>query len=195
MPAEPVRRQVTVTDEGPVLVHGPIEVTLDDGRRVTSARAVTALCTCRLSRRYPFCDTSHRRRLGNRPAPRSSVPVFHGDGMLGPSTPQSVTKSALPQARGPLSTAVLAILRGSADAPCTSEIGAADIEQADPYGDDLQLALHCCYELHYRGFVGVADDLEWNPGLLGLRRRLEEIFLAALRSDVPGGTDVTTEIN
>jgi len=46
VPAEPARRQVTVTEEGPVLVHGPIEVTLDDGRRVTSDRAVTALCTC-----------------------------------------------------------------------------------------------------------------------------------------------------
>ena len=25
-------------------------------------RAVTALCTCRRSRRFPFCDTSHRNR-------------------------------------------------------------------------------------------------------------------------------------
>lgn len=200
MPAEPARRQITVTEEGPVLVHGPIEVTLDDGRRVTSDRAVTALCTCGLSRRYPFCDTSHRRRLDNRPAARSSVPVFHGNEILSTSKQQPVTKSALPQARGPLSTAVLATLCGSTDAPCSSEISAVDIEQADPYGEDLQLALHCCYELHYRGFAGVlddpvADDLEWNPGLLGLRRQMEQVFLAALRTDVPGGTDVATEIN
>ncbi|MGC1731316.1 MAG: CDGSH iron-sulfur domain-containing protein [Pseudonocardiaceae bacterium] len=71
MPAEPVRRQVTLTDDGPVLVHGPIEVTLDDGQRVTSDRAVTALCTCRRSRRYPFCDTSHRRRVSNSSTPSS----------------------------------------------------------------------------------------------------------------------------
>ncbi|MGW7698043.1 CDGSH iron-sulfur domain-containing protein [Kitasatospora sp. NPDC054768] len=25
-------------------------------------RPVVALCACRRSRRYPFCDTSHRRR-------------------------------------------------------------------------------------------------------------------------------------
>ena len=63
MSTEPVRRRVIVTDDGPVLVHGPIEVVLTDGRRVTSDRAVTAVCTCRRSRRYPFCDTSHRRRV------------------------------------------------------------------------------------------------------------------------------------
>jgi CDGSH-type Zn-finger protein len=63
MCAELVRRQVALTDDGPVLVHGPTEVVLPDGRRVSSDRAVTALCTCRRSRRYPFCDTSHRRRV------------------------------------------------------------------------------------------------------------------------------------
>ncbi len=63
MPPEPVRRQVILTDEGPVLVPGPVEVVLADGRKVTSDRAVTALCTCRRSGRYPFCDTSHRRRV------------------------------------------------------------------------------------------------------------------------------------
>jgi CDGSH-type Zn-finger protein len=50
-----------------VLVHGPIEVVLADGRTVSSDRAVTALCTCRRSRRYPFCDTSHRRRVRQGP--------------------------------------------------------------------------------------------------------------------------------
>ncbi|MGQ0779414.1 MAG: CDGSH iron-sulfur domain-containing protein [Pseudonocardiales bacterium] len=63
MPAEPVRRRVVLTDEGPVLIYGPIEVVLPDGRQVSSDRAVTALCTCRRSRRYPFCDTSHRLRV------------------------------------------------------------------------------------------------------------------------------------
>jgi CDGSH-type Zn-finger protein len=54
---------VTVTDDGPVLVPGPVEVSLPDGRRVLSERPVTALCVCRRSRRYPFCDTSHRTRV------------------------------------------------------------------------------------------------------------------------------------
>jgi CDGSH-type Zn-finger protein len=54
--------RVTVTDDGPVLVAGPVEVQLPDGTVVRSERAVTALCVCRRSRRQPFCDTSHRRK-------------------------------------------------------------------------------------------------------------------------------------
>jgi CDGSH-type Zn-finger protein len=55
--------QVLLTDEGPLLVSGPVEIVLPDGRRVRSDRPVTALCTCRRSRRRPFCDTSHRRKV------------------------------------------------------------------------------------------------------------------------------------
>ncbi|UNS99873.1 CDGSH iron-sulfur domain-containing protein [Streptomyces tubbatahanensis] len=53
---------MTLEQGGPVLVEGPLEVTLDDGRTVTSDRFMVALCTCRRSRTYPWCDTSHRRR-------------------------------------------------------------------------------------------------------------------------------------
>ncbi|MGP3985934.1 CDGSH iron-sulfur domain-containing protein [Streptomyces sp. 3N207] len=56
------RRRVTLEQGGPVLVEGPVEVRLDDGRTVVSDRFMTALCTCRRSRTYPWCDTSHRRR-------------------------------------------------------------------------------------------------------------------------------------
>lgn len=38
-------------------------VTGDDGVPVTSHRFVVAVCTCRRSRSYPWCDTSHRRRI------------------------------------------------------------------------------------------------------------------------------------
>ncbi|MGB6163118.1 MAG: CDGSH iron-sulfur domain-containing protein [Pseudonocardiaceae bacterium] len=76
MTPEPVRRRVILTEEGPVLIHGPLEVILADGRKVTSDRAVTALCTCRRSGRYPFCDTSHRRRV----RPLSSGPVAGSPG-------------------------------------------------------------------------------------------------------------------
>ena len=57
------RRRVVVTGEGPILVHGPVDVEMPDGTRVQSDRAVTALCVCGRSRRRPFCDTSHRRRV------------------------------------------------------------------------------------------------------------------------------------
>jgi CDGSH-type Zn-finger protein len=56
------RSRVEITGEGPVLVHGPVEVVAPDGTLVRSDRAVTALCTCRRSRRFPICDTSHRNR-------------------------------------------------------------------------------------------------------------------------------------
>ncbi|WP_309237439.1 iron-containing redox enzyme family protein [Actinomadura sp. BRA 177] len=61
---------------------------------------------------------------------------------------------------------------------------------ADPYGDDLQLALHTCYELHYRGFAGVHPGWEWDPALLRLRGALEAVFLDALRRATPAGDDV-----
>ena len=57
---EPVR--VTPVPGGPVLVEGPVVVELPDGSTVTSDRPVVALCTCRRSRRMPWCDTSHRGR-------------------------------------------------------------------------------------------------------------------------------------
>jgi hypothetical protein len=100
----------------------------------------------------------------------------------------------LPAPRGPLSTAVLDTLRGHTTA-ATTQIGPWTVEQADPYGEDLQLALYCCYELHYRGFAHVDDALEWDPGLLTVRRQLEQSFLTALRAEVPGGTDVATEVD
>jgi hypothetical protein len=57
---------------------------------------------------------------------------------------------------------------------------------ADPLADaDLQLALYLCYELHYRGLPGVADEWEWEPSLLALRRELEACFEATLRARVP----------
>lgn len=59
--------RVEITGEGPILIHGPIDLFTPDGRRVHSTRAVTAVCTCRRSRRYPICDTSHRRPARHRP--------------------------------------------------------------------------------------------------------------------------------
>jgi hypothetical protein len=60
----------------------------------------------------------------------------------------------------------------------------------DPLGsEDLQLALHICYGLHYDGFAGVDDGWEWEPSLLTLRHELEEQFLDGLvaQTGLPGG--------
>ncbi|WP_399497713.1 CDGSH iron-sulfur domain-containing protein [Streptomyces sp. P17] len=59
--SEPPRR-IKVQRRGPLLLEGPVEVELEDGTVVTSDRFRVALCTCRRSRRYPWCDTSHRDR-------------------------------------------------------------------------------------------------------------------------------------
>ncbi|MFG2617263.1 CDGSH iron-sulfur domain-containing protein [Streptomyces sp. NPDC048507] len=65
-PAAPARR-VCVDPRGPVLVEGPVEIVLDDGTVARSDRFMVAVCTCRRSRTYPWCDTSHRRRERARP--------------------------------------------------------------------------------------------------------------------------------
>jgi len=54
-------------------------------------------------------------------------------------------------------------------------------DRGDPLGhEDLQLALHLCYGLHYDGFDGVDDGWEWEPSLLALRAKLEQRFLLGL---------------
>ncbi|RFU84560.1 iron-containing redox enzyme family protein [Streptomyces triticagri] len=67
-------------------------------------------------------------------------------------------------------------------------------EATDPWGEDLQLALYMLYELHYRGFEAVDEELEWSPELLTLRRALEHRYLAALRASVPAA-DMTQALD
>ncbi|AZM92196.1 MULTISPECIES: CDGSH iron-sulfur domain-containing protein [Streptomyces] len=74
---DPAARRVAVDPAGPVLVEGPVEVVLDDGTVVRSDRFTVAVCTCRRSRTYPWCDTSHR------PRRREAAP---GDGGGAPCT-------------------------------------------------------------------------------------------------------------
>lgn len=69
MPNSPDRpTRVTLGPDGPLLVEGPVEVVGDDGTLYTSRRFTAAICTCRRTRTYPWCDTSHRRRV--KPAER-----------------------------------------------------------------------------------------------------------------------------
>ncbi|MGW0658265.1 CDGSH iron-sulfur domain-containing protein [Streptodolium elevatio] len=61
-PGAAAARRVEVVPGGPLLVEGPIEVPLPDGGVARSDRVVVAVCACRRSRRWPWCDTSHRTR-------------------------------------------------------------------------------------------------------------------------------------
>ena len=85
----------------------------------------------------------------------------------------------MPEPRGALSEWLLETLRGS-----PGEVGHPDVGSERPVTDeDLQLALYCLYELHYRGLPGVDERWEWSPSLLGFRCALEREFegeLAAL---------------
>jgi hypothetical protein len=92
----------------------------------------------------------------------------------------------LPDPRGPLSGALFRdLISGSA-------LSAGTVDTADRAAggvgaltdDDVQIALAVCYELHYRGFDGVSEDWEWDPALVGLRARLEQRHLDALRETV-----------
>lgn len=86
----------------------------------------------------------------------------------------------LPTPRGPLSASLIDYLRGRSRV--LPAVLADDVDTlAD---DDLQLALSCCYELHYRGFDTPVDG-EWDERVLRFRGVLERRFEAALRAAVP----------
>jgi hypothetical protein len=92
-------------------------------------------------------------------------------------------RGTLPRPVGVQSEAFLDLVTGR-----TSHMPPA-CQVEDPLGDDdFQLALYAAYELHYRGFDGVDDELEWDPRLLAWRRALERCFEAALRDVVPASS-------
>ncbi|MFJ3922921.1 iron-containing redox enzyme family protein [Streptomyces sp. NPDC090022] len=103
--------------------------------------------------------------------------------------PAPAAAPVLVEGRGPLSRAVVDALRGGRP-PAHST---AAVLRADPWGEDLQLALYLLYELHYRGFRGVDEALEWDPDLLRLRRALEDRFGHALRTATAGSPETVAE--
>ena len=106
----------------------------------------------------------------------------------------------MPPARGPLSqwlTGVLTADPGRLPAAMSSPAVAAPAGPAWA-DDDLQLALWCCYELHYRGFDDVSDDWEWQPVIVGFRGQLERYWVSALRGlagpIAPAAADIPTAL-
>lgn len=85
----------------------------------------------------------------------------------------------MPTPRGVLSEALVEELRRPRDPSQLARTEAGDRQ-------DEQLALWVLYELHYGGFEGVDDALEWDPDLLALRRRLETGLERRLRDRFPG---------
>jgi hypothetical protein len=81
----------------------------------------------------------------------------------------------LPQPRGPVSDVLVEMLRG-APHRLSPGLGSGLVDEGAVHDEDLQLTLHICYELHYRGWDGVDDRWEWDPSLLALRAAAEERF-------------------
>ena len=100
--------------------------------------------------------------------------------------------SPVPEPRGEASAALLKHLQEG------GPLDGLPLPIDDPLtGEDAPLALYCCYELHYRGLHGVDDRLEWDPGLLAHRARLEAAFEDRLREEIgtlPAGFDVAEEL-
>lgn len=85
----------------------------------------------------------------------------------------------LPQARGPLSEALVHALSGA-----PGRLDAPGSIADDPLaGDDFHLALYVAYELHYRSFDEVDDAWEWHPSLIAFRGVLERAFEQRVREE------------
>jgi hypothetical protein len=103
----------------------------------------------------------------------------------------------LPRPRGPVSAALIYALAAAPHeidpaiavglAPCAGDAAA---RLAD---EDLQLSLFVLYELAYRGWDGVDDGWEWQPGLIRLRTAAEERLETALRDLVAPYDDAVPE--
>ncbi len=93
----------------------------------------------------------------------------------------------VPVPRGPVSERLLTSLRRPLHRLDRLRAGTVVDEE------DAQLALYCCYELHYRGLAGVDAEWEWEPSLLELRRALERRFESRLRNQIPTPDPVAAE--
>ncbi|MBB3044141.1 iron-containing redox enzyme family protein [Nocardioides sp. LMS-CY] len=82
----------------------------------------------------------------------------------------------LPLPRGPLSEELLDAL------PVGTDFRATLAAAPSATGDDAALALWVLHELHYRGFAGVDDALEWEPTLVRVRTLLERDLETRLRA-------------
>jgi hypothetical protein len=89
----------------------------------------------------------------------------------------------LPEARGPVTDSLFKALVRSPGSMGDATADQLFIDDA-LVGEDTPLALYSLYELHYRGFLNVAEGWEWDPNCLELRRNLERAFMRQLRHEV-----------
>lgn len=110
--------------------------------------------------------------------------------VAGDSITAPAVAPVLPAPRGPLSEAIIDSLSGQPRSITLPPAGGVD----PLIDDDYQLALYCCYELHYRSFRGVDPEWEWWPPLLRARRILEGLFMERLFDEVGGPSTAPPDI-
>jgi hypothetical protein len=93
----------------------------------------------------------------------------------------------LPRPRGPISETIIDALDRAPGALRMPRLDGVDLLE----NDDAQLALWCCYELHYASFAGVDDGWEWEPALLTVRRELERRFAGRIVDEVGPIPEIT----
>ncbi len=111
----------------------------------------------------------------------------------------------LPPARGPLGTALHALLLTAAPPPPAATLPAGLVAVLDPARgadapdpEDAAQCLWVLHELHYRGFDDVDDAWEWSPLLMPLRHYLEHDLERRLRARFAAGweeVDVTDDVS
>jgi len=98
-------------------------------------------------------------------------------------------KPRLPSPRGPISHEVIKALSRPTGPVKVPHVGTDEVLT----DEDLQLALYCCYELHYQGFDDVSEDWEWDPCLLKVRSELEKAFESRLRAALTDDRGIAAE--
>jgi hypothetical protein len=100
----------------------------------------------------------------------------------GPSAGGNRAHYSLPRSRGAVSEYLLSAFQRTPHQLRTPHIYSDEVLE----DEDLQLALYCCYELHYQGLPGVCDGWEWEPSLIEVRLAIETVFEERLRSAFSG---------
>jgi hypothetical protein len=97
----------------------------------------------------------------------------------------------LPKPRGDLSESLFAILRSAPDLTLPPRVAPSD-------ATDAAVSLWVLHELSYRGFEDVAEEAEWDPAFLAVRRDLEcdleERLRARWAGRAPYGDDFAAEL-
>lgn len=90
------------------------------------------------------------------------------------------TRLTIPPVRGDWTSLAASVL-GGGPVPDLLPAFPADVIP----DDDFQLALYVLHEVHYRGLEGVPDEMEWNPGVIGVRNAMQSVFEGALFDLIP----------